>query len=596
MADNLDTTTYREELQEDPDFISKTYREELQQDPDFNSSTFSKELTSDTDFNPSTYKQEVLLHSGKLGARPRPEQVPKLVSVDNLETEYLKNLYLAHFSTSKSSNINSAELLFEAKQLENTAISRPIDDATLKTFAELITRAIKMFKTPRTEPTKKERIFHVILKCSSILLNFAPTSFDQLVQELEHQDITDKFDIWIHLIVQANEMYEKVNIEDPKKEAYLKYDIFFFIKKCCDIMLKYETLSFDYAIDIADTILQIVETDVVKAYTKLAQSQLSGEDKIQNWKDVKEKLQDAKRKYNTLYINFVKPIEYDEDDIEDDAKKSIKNLTRLEKSINHDIWIDLITQANNMYVNVREEDPKTKADLKNEIFFLIKDCCDIMFKTNTLSFDEALGIAYSILKIIVDEVAAAYTEAEQSTYSHDKIKLLEDLKKKLTDAKEKYNTLYTDFVLPKKDIDADERDTAIKLIERITRLDGIIDIYLSNIPNLLEQNRIHLEKHETTKAVARPPVPGLGPGAISMANTRIQRAKEMQKSVDLPPPSGSPATKRSRARLARSRERFPGTKSGGITKRKKYRRYNKRKTKHYKKKAKRYTKKHNRRY
>ena len=549
MADILDTTTYRGELQEDPDFISKTYSE------------------------------EVLLHSGKLGARPRPEQV----SVDNLETEYLKNLYLAHFSTSKSSNINSAQLLFEAKQLENTVISRPIDDATLKTFAELITSAIEMFKTPRTGSTQKERIFHenkkkrifhVILKCSSILLNFAPTSFDQLVQELEDQDITDKFDIWIHLIIQANEMYVNVNIEDPKKKAYLKDDIFTFIKKCCEIMLEYKTLTFVYAIDIADTILQLVETDVVQAYTKLAQSKLSGEDKIQNWKDVKEKLQDAKRKYNTLYTQIVTPIEDDkeviEDDkevIKDDTQQSITNLTRLKNNINHDIWIDLINQANNMYVDVREEDPIKKAALKNEIFLLIKECCEIMFKTNTLSFDEALGIAYSILNIIVNEVIATYQEAELFKHSYGKITMLEDLKKKLEDAKEKYDTLYTDFVMTKKDIDADKRDTAKLLIEKITKLNGLIDKYLHNIPHLLEQNMIKLE---TTKAVARPPAPGFGPGASSIAKTRRERAEQ------------------------RSSRIFKKT-SGGIVTRKKYRRRNKRKTKHYKKKAKRYTKKRNRR-
>ena len=589
-SDDLDTKTKR-----DPDFNSETYHEKLQEDPVSNSSTFSKELPPEADFDPLISRQEVPLHREKLGDRPRPAEVPTvpiLVSVENLEAEYLKNLYLVHFPKPESSNINSNVLLFKAKQLENTKItSLPIDDTTLETFVELITRAIKMFKTRRTGSTqkeiifdviKKERIFHVILKCSSILLNFALTNFDQLVVELESQHITDKHDIWIELIIQANEMYEKVNIQDPKKEAYLKDDIFFFIKKCCDIMLKYETLSFDEAIDIANTILEIVETDIANAYTKLAQSQLSDEDKIQNWKDVKYNLQDAKRKYNTLYINFVKLIEHDEGDIEDDkevieddegdieayTQQSIKNLTRLEKSFNHDIWIDLITQANNMYVNVREEDPIKKAALKNKIFLLIKECCEIMFKTNTLSFDEALGIAYSILNIIVDEVIAAYKEAELFKYSHEKKKLLEDLKKKLEDAKEKYNTLYTYFVLPKKDIDADKRDTAIILIEQITRLNGLIDIYLSNIPDLLEQNRINLE---TTKAVARPPAPGFGPGASSIAKTRRERAEQ------------------------RSSRIFKKT-SGGIVTRKKYRRRNKRKTKHYKKKAKRYTKKRNRRY
>jgi hypothetical protein len=50
------------------------------------------------------------------------------------------------------------------------------------------------------------------------------------------------------------------------------------------------------------------------------------------------------------------------------------------------------------------------------------------------------------------------------------------------------------------------------------------------------------------------------------------------------------------SRTAATRRKRFDSRHGGITKRKKYRRYNKRKTKHYKKKAKRYTKKRNRRY
>jgi hypothetical protein len=50
------------------------------------------------------------------------------------------------------------------------------------------------------------------------------------------------------------------------------------------------------------------------------------------------------------------------------------------------------------------------------------------------------------------------------------------------------------------------------------------------------------------------------------------------------------------SRIAATRRQKHALRQGGITKRKKYRRYNKRKTKHYKKKAKRYTKKRNMRY
>jgi hypothetical protein len=55
------------------------------------------------------------------------------------------------------------------------------------------------------------------------------------------------------------------------------------------------------------------------------------------------------------------------------------------------------------------------------------------------------------------------------------------------------------------------------------------------------------------------------------------------------PVPGSIASRTAKWRLERNRQ-------GGIATRKKYRRRNKRKTKHYKKKAKRYTKKRNRRY
>ena len=68
--------------------------------------------------------------------------------------------------------------------------------------------------------------------------------------------------------------------------------------------------------------------------------------------------------------------------------------------------------------------------------------------------------------------------------------------------------------------------------------------------------------------------------------------------------SASRSTTMTQDRIERSRRRFPDDvldktyekKKGGIATRKKYRRRNKRKTKHYKKKAKCYTKKRNRRY
>jgi hypothetical protein len=385
---------------------------------DLDTETNKEELPSDTDFNPSIIRQEVSLHSEKLGTRPRPAEVPTLpllVSVDNLEAEYLKNLYLAHFPQSKSLNINWDELLLKAKQLENTKIpSLPIDDATLKTFAELITRAIKMFKTPRTESTikergfhviKKERIFPVILKCSSILLKFASESFDQLVLELKRRDIMDNEDIWQDFILWATIMYKKVNIEDPIKEAYLKDDIFYFILKCCKIINDYKTLDFIDALDIANEILNLIVNEVNEAYKEVEKSDPSDE-KIQKWKDVEKKLTDAEVKYNTLYTNFVMSIEHDNEDLAQGAE----------------------------------------------------------------------------------------------------------------------------------------------LINKLDIIKNTIDTLLAKIPN---------NRH---------------------------------------PPSGSPATNRAQRILARSKLRFPGMNSGGITKRKKYRRYNKRKTKHYKKKSKRYTKKRNMRY
>ena len=80
--------------------------------------------------------------------------------------------------------------------------------------------------------------------------------------------------------------------------------------------------------------------------------------------------------------------------------------------------------------------------------------------------------------------------------------------------------------------------------------------------------------------------------------------KRMMMNANTRRSSESRSTTTTQGRIERSRQRFPDgvlyktdeKKKGGIATRKKYRRRNKRKTKHYKKKAKCYTKKCNRRY
>jgi len=77
-----------------------------------------------------------------------------------------------------------------------------------------------------------------------------------------------------------------------------------------------------------------------------------------------------------------------------------------------------------------------------------------------------------------------------------------------------------------------------------------------------------------------------------------QKLNAMRANKTRDPVSGSMASQISSNRLSRQRyrHRLSRDREGGIVTRKKYRRRNKRKTKHYKKKAKRYTKKRNRRY
>jgi len=254
------------------------------------------------------------LDSGRLGSPPppppRPVNVPELPisehenqikneidkdSVVDLESEYLINLYLAHFpDPKKSKDQEDPEFMATtALKLENTAIQLPIDQTISDAFVELITRAIIMLKTVEIADLK-DRIFDVILKCSSILLNKDTHIFEKLVIELDKEQIMD-------FITRAIQMFKTVKEKDPIKEVYLKNDIFIFIYQCSNILFKEHTISFEYALNIANDILYLIVHDVTKAFEEV-ETFNSPQEKIQKLEDVQKKLEDAKEKYS-IYLN-----------------------------------------------------------------------------------------------------------------------------------------------------------------------------------------------------------------------------------------------------------------------------------------------------
>ena len=309
MADFLDTET--------DNFNSATYQEGLQ-DPD---------LPSEADVDPSTYKPEVPFHRRRLGAHTKPEQVPELSlsspeyvkfkqnemdkdSTDVLKADYLTNLYLAHIPPSEDQKSSEDQQDSEDQEypetldpekmatvalstLENKEIKHPIEESTSAAFVELITRAIKMLKTVEIAELKN-KIFDVILKCSSILLNKDTTRFEELVIKLEEEQIMD-------FITRAIQMFKTVKEKDPTKEAYLKNNIFLFIYQCINILLEKKTISFEYALTIANEILDLIVLDVTKAFGEVNKYK-SSEEKIRKLEDVQKKLEDAKKKYS-IYLN-----------------------------------------------------------------------------------------------------------------------------------------------------------------------------------------------------------------------------------------------------------------------------------------------------
>jgi len=163
---------------------------------------------------------------------------------------------------------------------------------------------------------------------------------------------------------------------------------------------------------------------------------------------------------------------------------------------------------------------------------------------------------------------------------------LEDVQKKLEDAKEKYSIYlnadgadvdHPGFVISvKENAETDknwkETDRETQLFRKLTHMKEKLT-YLNRQIN----NRKMLAEARSTKESAKP--------------------RQLHGSVDPSTSSRSLASTAAQRRRERSMSRFPTPgNAGGMATRKKYRRRNKRKTKHYKKKAKRYTKKRNRRY